>query len=474
MVPLRRSLLTFLKIADLGVVITSFIVAVAATGEATDIHGWLAVLQMRIQLKNVLFVAAYIVLWHLVLRRCHLYRSYRLSGISRELRDIGIAVAIATLPLLPMTPLFRFNYVTVPFLLMFGAMAFVGLSLERRILRAVGRYVRRYGRNLRNVLIVGTGSETFELAARLARRDDLGYSVVAVVETGADGAGLSPEHCREVVAKVEAYIERRPIDEIFVGLPLDTSQPLVASLITVCEQQGITVRVLAHVASLYWARARIDELEGQPVLTMYSGQPDSLALLLKRVIDVCGAAIGLLVLAPLFGIVAIAIKLESSGPVFFAQRRVGLNRRRFRALKFRTMVDGAEQLQSTLEPLNEADGPVFKIINDPRVTRVGRWLRRLSIDELPQLINVVKGEMSLVGPRPLPVRDVSRIAVRWHKRRFSVKPGITCLWQINSRQPKFDEWIRWDMEYIDNWSVGLDLKILARTIPAVLSGQGAH
>ena len=131
-------------------------------------------------------------------------------------------------------------------------------------------------------------------------------------------------------------------------------------------------------------------------------------------------------------------------------------------------------MQSALESLNEADGPVFKIEKDPRITRVGRWLRHMSIDELPQLVNVVKGEMSLVGPRPLPLRDVSRIDVRWHKRRFSVKPGITCLWQVNSRAPRFDEWIRADMEYIDNWSLALDLKILMKTIPAVLSGEGAH
>jgi lipopolysaccharide/colanic/teichoic acid biosynthesis glycosyltransferase len=197
-------------------------------------------------------------------------------------------------------------------------------------------------------------------------------------------------------------------------------------------------------------------------------------MVVKRLIDLIGSAVGLVLFAPIALAIAIAIKLDSKGPIFYAQERVGLNRRRFPAYKFRTMVVGADRLQADLEHLNEAEGPVFKIQNDPRVTRLGYWLRRLSLDELPQLVNVLLGDMSLVGPRPLPVRDVNRIDVRWHKRRFSVKPGITCLWQINSREPKFDEWIRSDMEYIDNWSLALDLKILAKTIPAVISGQGAH
>jgi exopolysaccharide biosynthesis polyprenyl glycosylphosphotransferase len=230
----------------------------------------------------------------------------------------------------------------------------------------------------------------------------------------------------------------------------------------------------SQMASLQWARAQVDEVDGQPIMTMYSGPPETPILLVKRMIDVAGATVGLVLLSPLFLLCAIAIRLDSPGPVFFYQERVGRNRHRFRVLKFRTMVTDAEAQQAALEPLNEARGPVFKIEHDPRVTRVGHWLRRTSLDELPQLVNVLRGEMSLVGPRPLPVRDVERIDVRWHRRRFSVKPGITCLWQVQSREPQFDEWIRLDMEYIDNWSLALDLKILVMTIPAVLSGHGAH
>jgi len=169
-----------------------------------------------------------------------------------------------------------------------------------------------------------------------------------------------------------------------------------------------------------------------------------------------------------------AIKLTSSGPVFFIQERVGLGKRRFRLFKFRTMVQGADKLMADLEHLNEASGPVFKIKNDPRLTGLGKFLRKTSIDELPQLINVLKGDMSLVGPRPLPVRDYEGFDEDWHRRRFSVRPGITCLWQVNGRSDiKFEDWMKLDMKYIDEWSIFLDFQILIKTIPAVLRGSGA-
>jgi exopolysaccharide biosynthesis polyprenyl glycosylphosphotransferase len=190
--------------------------------------------------------------------------------------------------------------------------------------------------------------------------------------------------------------------------------------------------------------------------------------------DVAGSLVLLALLSPVLLAAAAAVKVTSPGPVLFRQERLGINKRRFRMLKFRTMVEGAESLIAELEAMNEAEGPVFKLRNDPRVTKVGAFLRRTSIDELPQLFNVLRGEMSLVGPRPLPVRDYLGFEAEWHKRRFSVKPGITCLWQISGRSNVgFDEWIRMDLDYIDRWSFGLDLQILLRTIPAVLRREGA-
>jgi len=177
---------------------------------------------------------------------------------------------------------------------------------------------------------------------------------------------------------------------------------------------------------------------------------------------------------PVFLLTAIAIKLTSPGPIFFVQDRVGLNKRRFCMYKFRTMIPDAEKKQDELEDFNEASGPVFKIKNDPRITPIGRILRKLSIDELPQLFNVLKGDMSLVGPRPLPIRDYNGFSEDWHRRRFSIRPGITCLWQVNGRSDtSFEEWIKLDMEYIDNWSLWMDMKILLLTVPAVIKGSGA-
>lgn len=232
----------------------------------------------------------------------------------------------------------------------------------------------------------------------------------------------------------------------------------------------------SDIFSLGIARSHAEMLDEDLQMTTYSyleayyGWPGAL----KRAIDIVSSVVLLVLLFPLFVLVGAVIKLTSPGRIFFRQERVGLNKRRFFILKFRTMVDGAERMMSALEDLNEASGPVFKIKNDPRTTFVGTFLRRTSIDELPQLVNVLMGDMSLVGPRPLPLRDYEGFNEDWQRRRFTVRPGITCLWQVNGRGSiPFDRWMELDIQYLNDWSLWLDIKILARTIPAVLKGTGA-
>jgi len=470
--PQRTAVITLLKLFDLAVVVLALLLALSLMPAAEP---WVEFLEMRIKVRNLFFIGAYLGYWHTVLRGFGLYRSHRLTPASHEWRDLGAAVIISIAPLFVFRHVLRFEFATAAFLTTYATATFVALGLERRLLRLLAHYMRMHGRNLRNVIVVGAGNDAFDMVSRLARRPDLGYQVVELVEIDRHTAGLSNgAGDAAVLGRISGIIGRHPIDEVFVVLRLDAAQPLIRSIVPLCEEQGITVRLLSSLVDLVLAKAQLDELDGRPVITIFTGPPDSVDLLIKRLIDVTVSFLGLVVLAPVFAALAIAIKLGSTGPVLFAQERVGLNRRRFRALKFRTMVEDAEQQQAALEPLNEANGPVFKIRNDPRVTRVGRWLRKLSLDELPQLWNVLRGDMSLVGPRPLPIRDVSRIDVTAHKRRFSVKPGITCLWQINGRVPEFDYWIKADMEYIDNWSLGLDFRILMKTIPAVLSRRGAY
>jgi lipopolysaccharide/colanic/teichoic acid biosynthesis glycosyltransferase len=222
------------------------------------------------------------------------------------------------------------------------------------------------------------------------------------------------------------------------------------------------------------ARTRLVEFDQIPVLTHEPIAQAEWKLRVKRLIDIVAVLCVLPVVLLLMGIVAVVIKIDSSGPIFFVQDRVGLKKRIFGMIKFRSMINGAHRMQAQVEHLNEAAGPIFKVVNDPRITRVGWWLRRSSLDELPQILHVLTGQMSLVGPRPMATRDVDRFDEGIQRRRFSVKPGLTCLWQISGRsQLPFSEWLRLDLYYIEHWSLRLDLKILWKTIPAVLKGEGA-
>jgi exopolysaccharide biosynthesis polyprenyl glycosylphosphotransferase len=250
----------------------------------------------------------------------------------------------------------------------------------------------------------------------------------------------------------------------------------VEKAIRACELEGVEAWLMADFFQTQISQTSLDDFYGRPVLVFHTGPETRWPLIVKRGMDILGGMAALSLAAPFMLLAAVAIKMSSSGPVFFRQQRSGLNGKPFVMYKFRSMVSDAEQLKQELAALNEMSGPVFKVTNDPRVTRVGRILRKYSIDEFPQLFNVLRFEMSLVGPRPLPVDEVKRFDDRSHRRRLSMKPGLTCTWQVSGRNDvkDFKEWVRMDLEYIDNWSLWVDCKILWRTVWVVVSGKGAR
>jgi exopolysaccharide biosynthesis polyprenyl glycosylphosphotransferase len=336
------------------------------------------------------------------------------------------------------------------------------------------RYVRRKGFNYRTVLIVGINEQGMRIADSLRDHRDYGFKIVGLVNGyGQDYAQADEYKVLGGIEDLEGIVDSNIVDEIIFSLPLEQIVRCESQILK-CEEIGLKIHLRADFAHSLFARTYLGTVSDIPLLTLASTPHQATEIILKRVLDVAASTVGLVVAAPILGLVALLIKLDSRGPVLFRQVRHGLNGRRFVLLKFRSMVHDAERQRDALTGFNEMSGPVFKIARDPRVTRVGRFLRRTSLDELPQLWNVLRGDMSLVGPRPPLPSEVQKYQ-RWQRRRLSMKPGLTCLWQVNGRnEVDFEEWMKLDMEYIDNWSLGLDFKILARTIPAVIFSRGAH
>jgi exopolysaccharide biosynthesis polyprenyl glycosylphosphotransferase len=328
-------------------------------------------------------------------------------------------------------------------------------------------------RHPRRILIVGAGP----LARAIA--DDLRAQPATELLGAVPLPGEAPHPALDLPAvaaldTLPAWMESTYIDEVYLAADPLQQRAAIQWVIALCERLGVPFAIPAHGFRMQRALPTDPGVAGDGFLHYAQHQPKPLARRVKRTLDLVGAGVGLLLLSPLLAVVAAAVRLESPGPVFFGQQRVGRHGRPFRMLKFRSMVVDAEARRAALEAQNEhREGPVFKIARDPRITRVGRLIRKFSIDELPQLWNVLRGEMSLVGPRP-PIPAEVRQYDAWQRRRLSVLPGLTGLWQVSGRNHiSFDQWMRLDLQYIDNWSLGLDLALLGRTIPVVLTGRGA-
>jgi exopolysaccharide biosynthesis polyprenyl glycosylphosphotransferase len=415
------------------------------------------------------FLAFYAVGWVAILTANGLYRPRARWTISGEAADI--ARAIIAMTLVTLSVLFLFHLPDVSRLFLFTLFPTLGIATlgSRLLIRKAFQHLRSTGRNARFVLVLGEGPRGQAFAAKLEAHTELGLRIVGFLDDERFELPLKWPHLGSLDT-LETVLHERIIDEVAICLPFSMWDRIDA-ISALCEEEGKIVRIPIDVVERAIASGKVEDLDGTPVFSLVSGPDRVLALAGKRLLDLVGAAIGIVVLLPVFAVVALAVKVDDGGSILFRQRRVGLHGRTFDLIKFRSMREGAEGERDQLLGRNAIAGHAFKIADDPRVTRVGRFLRRTSLDELPQVWNVLTGHMSLVGPRPPLPHEVKGYDM-WHRRRLSMKPGITGLWQVRGRrEAEFDRWVESDLEYIDRWSLWLDLKILARTLPAALEGR---
>ncbi len=470
----------FLNCADLVLMLTALGAAIVvnyapeANMSVSDYS--IEFLSTRVKLSNAILCGSMLIVWHFCFKIYGMYYSSRLSNSNEVFKQVVRAVAVSSIILLSVAQIGGWQTLDLWTVFCFFCFGVSLVSTMRLGVYQLSRLFRRRGINKKTLLVIGGGNRAKKLIEKMTGKAELGYDVLGYLDS-------APLFSRRRVAgspwlgefeDLQRIINTEVIDEVAIALPIKSQYAQIKTSIAQLEEQGIVVHLLSDFFPHHLARVQQQEFQGMPLLSLQSTPLFCWRTEFKRLIDVFISLIFLSICLPLFVVIAVLIKFDSPGRVFFVQERMGYNKRRFNMIKFRTMSNDAEARLKDIEHLNEKEGPIFKMSNDPRITRVGKFLRKFSFDELPQMFNVLFGDMSLVGPRPLSIRDASNVEESWQKRRFSVKPGMTCLWQISGRSNlSFEQWVELDLEYIDKWSLQLDWWILLKTIPAVITARGA-
>lgn len=411
-------------------------------------------------------------LWFLLLDNFGLGKMTRVKMYSTLLVEYITVVFIGMVLLFTAIVLLDFNVISRMVLLVFAGLNLLTLYFYKLIGYSVMKVFRGKGYNTKSVLIIAD-ENSYHFIDRIIETKDWGFRVWAIMS---DSSYIKAKYGKSITVLSEYenmadVIDGKALDEVmYCKGNLDQTE--IRNLIYACAEVGVTFRMQSEFLSVVSMRSQMTYFNQLPFLTFMNTPSNYIAMKVKTLFDYVGASLIVLCISPLLLIIALAIKINDGGPVFFAQTRVGKNGRRFPCLKFRTMVTNAEALKASLMSENEQEGPVFKIKKDPRVTAIGHFLRRTSLDELPQFFNVLRGEMSMVGPRP-PVPSEVLQYERWQRRRLSMKPGITCIWQVSGRNNiPFDQWMKMDMQYIDTWSLKLDFILFLKTIKVMATGDG--
>ncbi len=472
---LRTTSLRMFKLLDIASIAVSFILAIIISTRRLEAS---ELLHTQIQVSDIVAFLVLLFGWHMVFLWGHLYESRRIGTRAGEYYEILKCITMGSVLVLALGVFLHWEILNKSFFAWFWGLLLCIMVLGRLLLRNMLETLRRNGMNRRFVLIAGSRSNAQQFAEKIERRPELGYVLVGFVDDAPEPSLLKGQFQSRLIGTLKdipQVLRNSVVDEVIISLPIKSYYEQIEGIVRLCAEHGIIVRFLRGVFSLTSANFRFSLLDDMPVITLCSSPYEDPQILVKRLFDIVVSAFLLVLTLPLLLAVYVTLKVLSPGPAFFIQKRVGYNKRIFNLVKFRTMVEDAEALISSLEHLNETDGPTFKMKNDPRLTGIGRILRSTSIDELPQLWNVFKGDMSLVGPRPLPVRDYAGFDSEWQSKRFSMKPGITCFWQVGGRSKiDFERWMEMDVKYVDTWSLWLDIKILLKTIPTVLLRRGAY
>ena len=470
-----------LMILDIFVVIISFFIAFHFRQSLQllyklDLFPDQKVLDRLAPLANYLnILPVFLFVWWAALSSAGLYESFRRKHFFEIVWGIIKSSFFVMVIFASIAFIFKFHFVSRSFMLISFFITALLLISERWIIVSFMRSLRKKGYNYKNVLLVGTGCRAKKFIKLVDKHHEWGLKIIGLIDADKEMLGriIGGKKVIGVLEDMPDMLSKKVIDEVMFIVPRKWLSMIEKSLLA-CEIRGIKASIATDFFNTKIAHWASSDIEGIPLLGFKTTIGEEWQLLLKRLFDIILSSIGIIVAFPLFMALAIIIKWLSGGPVVFRQLRSGLNGRQFVMYKFRTMVNGAEKKKDAISSLNEMNGPVFKMHNDPRVTKFGKFLRRTSLDELPQLFNVLRGSMSIVGPRPPIPSEVSKYEV-WQRRRLSMKPGLTCFWQTNGRNNvDFDKWMRMDLEYIDSWSLGLDFKILLKTIPAVLFSAGAR
>ena len=431
--------------------------------------------EIRIENIHVVLMFLTVIIWVALFQYFGAYSFQRFTSFTTEIKIILKTVALGTLSLVLVLFLTRPGYVPRSILGLYVLVNLGILILEKLLLFHVAQIMRRRGIDRKTILVVGTGNQARKFLEVIKENFSWGFDIVGFLDVNGKKVGrqIFGHPILGSFADIIPVLHAHTLDEVIIAVSTGRLGE-VKRIIEVCEQEGVQVRIISDFLGREAKRFRADVVYELPVISISYVPRNQAALAVKRTMDIVISIFSLIILSPYLLIIAAAIKLTSPGPLFYEWNVVGWNKKPFKSWKFRTMVVGADKMKDHLTHLNEMSVPVFKITNDPRITPIGRILRKFSLDELPQLWSVLKGDMSLVGPRPAGPHELVGYE-SWQRRKLSVKPGLTCLWQVNGRNKinDFNDWAKMDLAYIDNWSLWLDLKILLKTIPAVISAKGA-